>query len=318
MRVTVIIFLLIVTQPILAQSRTATSDQRQGMPHFNPQQPPSPTLTEISDADNENLNRLTERVRKLETQMAEKSATPFAVYAVVVAAFITALAAVISSMITGKTQFRMAAAAAQQARELQRQQALFGHAEKILEFKLKQMQQFYAPMFALLGQSKGLYDKMLYELAETEPAKYRWAPKPDPQDDRFQVKNKNGEWKAFRLLDQLPAVRGNFKAFALADRVLQIGDEMTRIIAKHAGLASEDLIDLLGRYMAHYAIISTIHKLAETEPYEPGWHKTGYFPRELDEKVAKGYRELSQFLTEYSNASKRLLEALPKDVPSGT
>lgn len=300
--------LLIVTQPVLAQSRISTSDQQRATPPANPQQASS----------QENLSQLTERVNKLETQMAEKSATPFAVYAVVVAALITALAAVISSMITAKTQFRMAAAAAQQARELQRQQALFGHAEKILEFKLKQMQEFYAPMFALLGQSRGLYDKMLYELAETEPAKYRWAPKPDPDNDRFQVKNKDGEWKAFRLLDQLPAVRGNSKAFALADRVLQIGEEMTRIITKHAGLASEDLIDLLGRYMAHYAIISTIHKLGETEPYEPGWHKTGYFPRELDEKVGNGYRELSQFLAEYSNASKRLLEALPRDVPSGT
>jgi len=132
-------------------------------------------------------------------------------------------------------------------------------------------------------------------------------------DDRFQVRDKNGDWKAFRLLDQLPAVRSKPKAFALADRILQIGEEMTKIITKNAGLASEDLIDLLGRYMAHYAIISTIHKLGETQPYEPGWHKMGYFPRELDEKVATGYRELSQFLGEYSKASKRMLEALPVD-----
>jgi hypothetical protein len=135
----------------------------------------------------------------------------------------------------------------------------------------------------------------------------------DGMDDRFQVRDKNGDWKAFRLLDQLPAVRSKPKAFALADRILQIGEEMTKIITKNAGLASEDLIDLLGRYMAHYAIISTIHKLGETQPYEPGWHKMGYFPRELDEKVATGYRELSQFLGEYSKASKRMLEALPVD-----
>jgi hypothetical protein len=299
--------------PVAQTPQSAPSGAKQVTPAPYVQSSSSAQSHTTSDGDQENLRELMHRVQKLEVEMIQKSGPSIAVYAVVIAAFITALAALGGSIITARTQFRMAAAAAQQARELQRQEALFGHAEKILEFKLKQMQNFYAPMFALLGQSKGLYDKMLYELSEDEPSKYRWAPKPDPEDDRFQVRDKNGDWKAFRLLDQLPAVRSKPKAFALADRILQIGEGMTKIITKNAGLASEDLIDLLGRYMAHYAIISTIHKLGETQAYEPGWHKMGYFPRELDEKVATGYRELSQFLGEYSKASKRMLEALPVD-----
>jgi len=266
-----------------------------------------------SEAEQENIRELTHRVQKLELELIEKSRTSTAVNAVVIAAIIAAFAALGGSIYTVRSQFRMAAIAAQRAVELARQEALFGHAEKILEFKLKQMEEFYAPMFALMGQSKGLYDKMLYQLAQDEPSRYRWAPKPDPEDERFQVKGKNGDWKGFRLLDQLPAVRSNPKAFALADRILQIGEGMTKIISEHAGLASEDLIDLLGQYMAHYAILSTIHKLAETQPYEPGWHKMGYYPRKLDAKVEAGYRELSQFLDEYSRASKRMLEALPAE-----
>ncbi len=86
---------------------------------------------------------------------------------------------------------------------------------------------------------------------------------------------------------------------------------MTKIISDHAGLASKDLIDLLGAYLAHYAILSTIHKREETVAYEPGWHQKGYYPRELNGKIEEGYRELSQFLDEYAKASKRMLEAVP-------
>src|SRR5438094_2433469 len=110
----------------------------------------------------------------------------------------------------------------------------------------------------------------------------------------MQVHAQDGIWKGFRLLDQFPAVRTNPKALALAERILQIGEQMTKIISGHAGLASKDLIDLLGEYLAHYAVLSTIYKLGETAPYEPGWHQMLYYPRQLNKKIEEGYRELSQ------------------------
>lgn len=200
---------------------------------------------------------------------------------------------------------------AERTLELARQQAIFQHAEKILEFRLKQMELFYAPMFALLEQSRGLYDKMLDQLAYDEPNRYKRLAESDPEGYRFHVRAKDGSWRGFRLLDQLPAVRTNPKALALVEAILQIGEQMTKIISKRAGLASQDLVNLLGAYLAHYAVLSTIHKRGETEPYEPGWHKVGYYPRDLNAKIAAGYHEVSQFIDEYAKASNRMLEALP-------
>jgi len=74
------------------------------------------------------------------------------------------------------------------------------------------MEQFYAPMRALLGQSKGLYDKMIRVLAETEPKRYRKDPHSTDDDYRLEVIASDGTWKEFRLLDQLPAVKNNEKA----------------------------------------------------------------------------------------------------------
>jgi hypothetical protein len=278
---------------------------------------PAPPTT-ATDADKERIRELTHRVQKLELEMIQKSGTSSGETAAIVAAIIAASAVLITAILSLVGQYvvarreeRRAVVAAQRAVELAKQEAILRHTEKILEFRLEQMEQFYAPMFALLGQSRGLSEKMQFQLAQDEPQRYRLLSEADSDGNRMLVLAKDGTWKGFRLLDQLPAVRTNPKAFALVDGILQIGKRMTAIISTRAGLASEDLIGLLGRYMAHYAILSTIYKNGETEPYEPGWHKMGYFPRELDGEIEKGYRELSGFVDEYVKASNRMLEALP-------
>jgi hypothetical protein len=277
---------------------------------------PAPTT---DTDDQEKIRELTHRIQKLELQTVQQPGKQQGdTTAVAVTTAIIAAAAVLGAALLGmfgqhvaaQREDRRTVAAAQHAAELAKQEAVYRNTEKIVEFRLKQMEQFYAPMFALLGQSKGLYDKMLYQLAQDEPERYRWNPQPGAGADPFQVLH-HDTWKGFRLLDQLPAVRHNPKAFALAEGVLRIGDQMTEIISKHAGLASENIIDLLGEYLAHYATLSTIYRLGETEPYEPGWHKVRYYPRELNARIEAGYREVSQFIDEYAKASMQMLQALP-------
>jgi hypothetical protein len=202
--------------------------------------------------------------------------------------------------------------AARHAAKLARDGALYRDAEKILELRMRQVQQFYAPMFALLRQSKDLYDKMLEQLVEDEPARYRKVPKAEGRDFRWEVLDKSGMWQGFRLLDQFPAIKSDAKALALADENLVIGKRICRIISSRAGYASEALVDMLGQYMAHYAILSTMRKDPRTEAFEPGWHKVGYFPFGLDAKVADEYHQISKSIDEYRKASTRLLESLAK------
>ena len=268
------------------------------------------------DTLTKDFQQLTNRIQQLELNAARTSQSPLitaiiAGSATLVAVLLAGGLTLLSQHIIAKREERRAVLTAERTMELARQEALYQHGEKILEFRLKQMELFYAPMFALLEQSKALYDKMLHQLAYDAPTQYKLLPEADPDGYRFHVLAKDGLWKGFRLLDQLPTVRTNPKALALVERILDIGEQMTKIISERAGLASEDLAGLLGEYLAHYAILSTIHKRGETEPYEPGWHKMGYYPRDLNPKVAAGYHELSQFLNEYSKASKHMLEALP-------
>jgi len=273
-----------------------------------------------SDRLREDLQRLTDRVLQLQIDVA-KSSQPSS-RSDLTTAIIAGFASLITVMVAGgltllgqrfmvRNDERRALLTAQRAVELARQEALFQQTEKILEFRVKQLELFYAPMFALLEQSKALYDKMLNQIVQDEPLKYKPLATPDSEGYRVHVLAKDGTWKGFRLLDQLPAIRTSPHSWALIGHILSIGKLTTRIISKHAGLASEDVINLLGEYLAHYAILSTIYKSGETKPYEPGWHKMGYYPRQLNVKIEEGYRELSQFLDEYGKASKRMLETLP-------
>ena len=267
--------------------------------------------TTVSDADQETIKELTHRIQKLELGIIEKSRTSSGDIAIIVA-FI----ALFGQLLIVWREDRRAGRAAEKAVELAKQEARFQQTERTVEFRLKQLQQFYAPMRALLRQSEGLYNQMRHRLAQDQSDQYRWAQTPDPKDGKFEVRAKDGTWKGFRLLDQLPAVRGNPYAFALVEGILQTGEKMTRIISEHAGLASEDLNEMLGEYMAHYAALSAIYRLGETEPYEPGWHKTGYYTRDLNGKVEGGYRELTQFINKYAKEGESMLETVPagKDV----
>lgn len=265
---------------------------------------------------NDDFSKLTARIAKLEADAA-KSAELWR-NPLVIAASIAGCIALLGHFIALYTQHATAQRAAEQARlaserslEQTKLEAAFGQAEKILEFRIKQLESFYAPVFALLEQSKALYIKMNYILAETEPTKYRRLEVPDAERYQFQVVTESNEWKRFRLLDQLPAVRANPDALPLVQRILEIGKQLTQIISEHAGLASADLVDLLGEYMAHYAIISSVYEREHTKPYTPGWHKMGYYPEELNERIAKGYRDVSRFIDSYAEASKNVLQTRP-------
>jgi hypothetical protein len=279
------------------------------------------------DAERKEVQDLTARVLKLEIE-AVKSKPPekdSGVFTAIIAGFAGLIAALVGGGMTllgqrmtadreqqraiaaAQQQLTLAREAAQQELELARKEAVFQQTEKILEFRIKQMENFYAPMFALLKQSTALYNKMCDQLAEDEPARYKRLSQPDAEGYGLHVLAKDGNWKGFRLLDQMPAVKKNSKAFTLVTEIIGIGEKTTKIISEHAGLASAELIGLLGEYLAHFALLSTVYKGAETEPYEPLVQKTGYFSHELSSKIEGEYRELSKFLDEFEAASKRML-----------
>jgi hypothetical protein len=267
------------------------------------------TAPSVGLSDQEKVVELTHRVQMLELQVAQRPAKSESDYNV---AIIGAAAVFGAALVAAVLGIFSQVLAARHAARLARDEALYKDAAKILELRMRQVQEFYAPMFALLRQSKDLYDKMLQQLVADEPSRYRSVPTAVEKEFRWEVLDKKGEWQGFRLLDQLPAIKSNLKALALVDANLLIGEKICKVISNRAGYASEALVDMLGQYMAHYAILATIRNGKETEAFEPGWHKVGYFPFGLDTKIGEAYHEVSKSIDDFRKGSTRTLETLAK------
>lgn len=221
-----------------------------------------------------------------------------------------ATAASNAAELTAKTNAEIATNAATQATQLAKDAALFKHAEQIMEFKLKQIQEFYGPLYAALQQSRALYDKLMDQLLWDDPERYRKTPEGSETNFRLLVIDKDGQWKDFRLVDQLPGIKSNERAMAFVDAILDIGKIMCQIISTKAGYAAEDAVEMLGKYMAHHAILTTIRNGPEKDAFDPGRHKVGAFPYGLDKVIGDKYNELSNAIEKYGEAYDRTLQLL--------
>jgi len=89
----------------------------------------------------------------------------------------------------------------------------------------------------------------------------------------------------FQQMASVDTDTGEFQEKRLAHR--EDAEKLYRALAGQK--ASEGLVDMLGQYMAHFAILTAVRNGSEAEPYEPGWHKVGYVPFGLDKKIGKTY-----------------------------
>jgi len=121
----------------------------------------------LATSDQEKVQELTHRVQMLELQMAQRSGNSESGKNVaIITAGIGAAAVLLAGLVAAGLGIFGQLLAGRRAAKLARDEALYRDAGQILEFRMKQVQQFYAPIFALLRQSKDLYDKMLEQLVQ--------------------------------------------------------------------------------------------------------------------------------------------------------
>ena len=220
------------------------------------------------------------------------------------------------------------------ARDVATMEARLGYTDKLLDLRLRQLEQFIAPLRALLKQSQGVTQKLQLQLAE-DSENYQWV---DVAVEGKTLRGLNvkveGQSYDFRLLDRLPALKNDPGCGPLIAEIIRIGNQITDLISKNAGLALSELSepnrtipepadpgapaaepaptlpDTLGKYLAHFAILKRIYEDQRTEPYPPGKHKIGYYPRELNDLVETEYRLLLKDLKPYFETSAAVLADL--------
>jgi len=126
---------------------------------------------------------------------------------------------------------------------------------QLLEFRLRQTNELYAPILLLLAEDAALIDKL--REAAAEPGK---------------------DW---HLLDNLDRVRKNSQLLPVAERIVEVNLAIKDILMKNAGLVLNDLPPSFRSFISHADLLSGAVKTGKV-PKNVGLK---YFPHEFETDI---------------------------------
>lgn len=164
-----------------------------------------------------------------------------------------------------------------------------GYAAEMLKFRLRQIEEFYAPAFLYVEQSKILYEKLLWTIRQSRPKRF--------------LDN-------FRLLDHIYEFKQDTQYRPLVERIISIGNALTALISTRAALIEGGVTQTFIEYQAHFDILKAASELSLTKSQTDGWQEFGYYPRLLNREIHEGYKAVLQHLDDYANAGDRIIADL--------
>jgi len=205
-----------------------------------------------------------------------KSATQEALqtYAPYVAAFVALLAVIVTAIYTLHKA---------------RMEARYTYASEILKFRLRQIEEFYAPAFLRIEQSRIVYEKLLWTIGKEMPG--------------FSL-------DGFRLLDHIFRFKSDLRCAPLITRILETGNKLTELISSKSGLIEGGLTPTFIEYQAHFAIMNAASEQELSATEKEGWHEFGYYPRMLNREIREGFKVVLAHLENYAKAGDKTISQL--------
>jgi len=170
-----------------------------------------------------------------------------------------------------------------------RMEARHTYASKILEYRLKQMREFYAPALAHIEESRKVYDKLIWTI----------------QKEGLQI-----PLEGFRLLDHIQELKKLPTVKPIVDRIILIGRKLTRLISKNAGLIEGGITPTFIEYQAHFSILDAAYNQQLTDKQIEGAHEFGYYPRMLNREIKEGYKIILGHISNYTEAGDKIIAGL--------
>lgn len=175
--------------------------------------------------------------------------------------------------------------------------ARYTYASEILKFRLRQIQEFYAPALLLIEQSRIVYEKLRWTIGK--------------EMSGFSL-------DGFRLLDHIFEFKNDQKLEPLINRILETGKKLTKLISDKSGLIEGGLTPTFIEYQAHFAILNAASEQELSATQKEGWHEFGYYPRMLNREIREGFKVVSAHLENYTTAGDetifRLLGQKPVEI----
>ncbi|MGD2086226.1 MAG: class I SAM-dependent methyltransferase [Candidatus Aminicenantes bacterium] len=162
----------------------------------------------------------------------------------------------------------------------------YEYASSILEFRIRQIMEFYAPMQILIEKSRLLYEKLIWAMKRTD---------------------KNFDKKNFRLLDHISRLDKDEHLKSFIDAIIETGNKMSDLIIDKGGLIEGGITQTYIDYQAHLEILKTA-KIGKTSiKQEAGWQQFGYYPKLLNREVREGYKSVLEYIRSYIESGDKLI-----------
>ncbi|MCK8663760.1 hypothetical protein M1M11_02560 [Pseudomonas azerbaijanoccidens] len=184
---------------------------------------------------------------------------------------------------------------------------------KLIEYRSKQVNEFYGPMLVLLKQSKELSTQLHAQLSKDAPDRYSFKTDPTSKAGQSLFICQAGEPdKVFRLISELPYLGKNHSsALPRVKVIIDTGERMAKIIEEKSGLvkpSSQVLIGCLGIYLAHLTALKDAYSLTEkTKKSGPQRTHEAVFPREIEDLTRNDYDDLIGQIKEWETSVDNLL-----------
>ena len=178
-----------------------------------------------------------------------------------------------------------------------------------VEWQLKQLSELYGPLRALLGESNAMYRQMNDALVRADRYRFRYfeAKDLDFDDKEFQIKLGN-DWVRFRTVMHIEEVYGkDYGIEPYFDDVTSIGGQIVDLIKEKAGYArsdQDDLVGVMGKYLAHHSVLRRIHERVKNGGGACGAEKvddSAAFPILLPKLVNEGFVKLNKALSDWQS-----------------
>jgi len=215
---------------------------------------------------------------------------------------------IVTNLITGLIGFVSQRSLLRNQRKINREQAKSEVTNSYVEWQLKQLSELYGPLRALLEQSNAMYRQMNRALISANPGLFRMQSAQDKDFDNkeFQIQ-KEGCWTRFRTVKHLGDVYNKkYEIEPYFDDVVDVGSRMATLIRDKAGYArpeDDELIKVMGTYLAHYAVLSRLHKRAKegmlisTNMADD----EAVFPIRIQNLVNSGYQSINGQIIQWRN-----------------
>lgn len=211
----------------------------------------------------------------------------------------------------------------QQLREnerIGRAKAGYESLSKVIEYQMRQVNEFYSPLRLMLQRSGGVRRQLCDQLVAKEPTRFQMVMEDDHREHLY-VKEADGTTTPFRLIQHMhELITRHAELMPLVYEIVNIGVAMVDLINTKGGMAitgSEVVNTGLGRYLAHFSILRDVASKAKTAPAL--LLKIQYnvaYPRELDGALGADMATLAKQIEEWKALSRQMWEQASQGAPT--